>query len=314
MTFYRAKKSLIKENSLLLSLACITAMGILLAYSGEVRLGIYNGLLFSFTTVIPTLFPFFVLSELLTVCFDVEQGGIGASLFRRCFGVNGEGIKAFVLGSVCGFPVGARISAELYDKKIINKDEMQSLVGFTNNPSLAFVISGVGGGILKDIKGGILLYISLVFSAILTGMIYKCKRPNTEIVGQKPRQSYNFATSIKNAGLNSITVASCIALFSGILGISSVIIKSEPVTIGLSILLELSNSVKQIAASEILGEGVKRILIAASLGFSGFSVHLQAFSFLPKDFSYMKYLLSKATQGILCALVYLISSTIFTHF
>ena len=49
-------------------------------------------------------------------------------LFEKLFKINGEGVGAFLLGLICGFPTGVRITKELFENGRISKDEFERLV------------------------------------------------------------------------------------------------------------------------------------------------------------------------------------------
>ena len=104
-----------------------------------------RGLTLCAKTVIPSLFPFMVITELLVSSGAGEAlGRLFSGIMRRIFGISGAGASALFLGSMCGFPVGARTAVSLYDKGVISKSECQHLLTFTCNPSSAFLITAVG--------------------------------------------------------------------------------------------------------------------------------------------------------------------------
>ena len=71
--------------------------------------GMTRGLKLCVSTVIPSLFPFMVLSELIVSSGAVVPvGKLLSRPFRWLFGIRGEGSVAVLLGALCGFPVGAK--------------------------------------------------------------------------------------------------------------------------------------------------------------------------------------------------------------
>ena len=106
---------------------------------------IKNGLLLCANTIIPSLFPFMVLSE---IAISAGIGDLLAKYLRapmsRLFGISGEGACAFLLGILCGFPVGAKSAVSLYDKGKISKQECEKLLSICNIPSMSFVVNIVG--------------------------------------------------------------------------------------------------------------------------------------------------------------------------
>ena len=72
-------------------------------------------------TVIPSLFPFFVLSSLLVSCGAADTlSHLLSPLMRPLFGLSGTGAAALGLGLCGGYPVGARTAAALADLGLLN--------------------------------------------------------------------------------------------------------------------------------------------------------------------------------------------------
>ena len=107
---------------------------------------IHQGLRLCVKTVIPSLFPFMVISELLV------SSGIGAALlrpvssvFKKVFKLPDTGCCAVLLGMLCGFPVGARCAVSALSTGELNREEAERVLLFSTNPSSAFLINAVGG-------------------------------------------------------------------------------------------------------------------------------------------------------------------------
>ena len=62
---------------------------------------------------------------------------------RPLFGVPGEGAFALIMGTISGYPMGAKIVADLKEKESVNKVEAERLLAFTNNSGPLFVIGAV---------------------------------------------------------------------------------------------------------------------------------------------------------------------------
>ena len=277
---------------------CIGLSVLLLTFSDVIRKSIYDGLVFSFTTVIPTLFPFFVLSDLWAYGLNFDDRGRPGRAFSYLFGISGCALSAALCGMVCGFPLGVKLAMELYNQKRIGRGEAERLCGFANNPSAAFVISGVGCGIIGSLKIGILLYFSVILSAIMVGVIFRRQEDASQKFKDISQQSFNLPTSIGSAGLASVNVTACICFFSAVIGLISHITKNDVASALISPFFEVTCSVKMIGESSLFSHRIGLPFIAFALGFSGFSVHMQAFTFFPPEISKGKYLLMKLIQGI----------------
>ena len=289
------KKGSLGKTSLIIFIVCSI---LFFAYSDALKNYILYGIRLSVVSIIPSLFPFFVISDYLYKNSDFSNDGFFCSLFQKIFGISGRGAVAFALGNLCGFPLGAKCAAELYQDGLITKDECERLVIISNNPSLAFVISYVGAGLFGSITIGIKIYLSIIFSSVILGLILRKKYRKNEYSTFIKRQNYNFSDSIKDAGVSSLTVSSFIIFFSGIIGILKELIKKPFWVLLFSSVLEVGGGVSEIANSSL--DSLSKLLLSAfSLGFSGLSVFLQAFSFLPSQISKYRLFTFKIFQAIL---------------
>ena len=276
------------------TITCIMLCFAMLCLSKEMKLGALEGIRLSSEILIPTLFPFFVLSDYWSKNFYISEKSVLSKLFVRLFHIPPCGLLAFITGIICGFPLGVKVACYLYDRDEINDSQLTNLCGFCNNPSIAFVISGVGLGIFGSVHVGVLLFISCSISAIICGVVFREKEIKMQKADNIPRQKFSLVESIKNAGLTSITISSYVIFFSAII----YALKKTPI---IASTLELCSAVKIISESQF-SVNQKLILIAFSLGFSGLSVHLQAFSFMGENVKKARYFLMKITQGLLTAM------------
>lgn len=289
-------------NISLISILCILLMPIMLFFSESIKRGAMLGLDLSLGTIIPTLFPFFILSD-LWVSYATIKGGIISKAYGRLFGVSGSSLPAYLLGSLCGFPLGIKAGVGLYERGYISKDELERLSGFANNPSAAFVISGIGAGLYKDIAVGTRLYIAVLISSFLVGLLFRSKGDffkNNDVI---LKQRFDLIKSIQSAGFSSLTVSCYIVFFSSVIGLLTEITKNPLILAIASSFLEITNASSISADLVISNPYVKYVITAFALGFSGLSVHMQVFALLPAEISKSKYLLMKLIQGILCSII-----------
>lgn len=108
----------------------------------KVFLGGCKGLVLWYKTVLPTLFPFMVISNLLinSEAILLIANKI-APFIRYLFHTSGAGAFAVIIGFLCGYPMGSKTIADLYTKNLISRQEASYLLSFCNNCSPAFIIS-----------------------------------------------------------------------------------------------------------------------------------------------------------------------------
>ena len=286
------------DTSFLSAAVFILSTVLLITHADAVTESVIFGIKLSVTSIIPTLFPFIILSDYMTARVVTNKKSLAKRSFERIFGIPGSSMWCFITGAVCGFPLGVRSAVELYQSGRISRDDLERLIGFVNNPSLAFVISAVGLGMCGSIGRGIMLYISVLISALLVAIIFAKKSEKTQNTDVNMEQNFTLVDSIKNAGLASISISSYIIFFSTAIGLARSITDSEIIILIFSSLSEVGNAASAITKSTYLPPVCSYGLLGFSLGFSGLSVHLQAMSFIPPEVSKKRYLIMKILQGI----------------
>ena len=131
-------------------LACLCLCGVLvwfLADAGDVRADTKDALVLCARSVIPSLFPFLVISSLLLFLgFGQLTAPWLAGLMEPLFRVPGAGSAALLLGLIGGYPIGAQTAAELYRGGLVTRAEAERLLAFCNNSNPVFLISVLGPG------------------------------------------------------------------------------------------------------------------------------------------------------------------------
>ena len=279
------------------SILCFFGTVLFILLGKPAKDGVRHGLNLSAKVLIPTLFPFFILSDYWISNYRANKKSIINKLFQRTFGINGEGISAYVGSLLFGFPLGVKIACSLFDQDRIDDKQLTVLCGFSNNPSAAFVISGVGIGMLGSVNVGLKLFLCCVISSVACGIFFRYRCCNSEVSGFNSWQKFELVDSIKRAGLTSISVTAFVTCFCTLITVISSFIRNKKLMAIISSLLEVCTAADLIVR---LNSPIKIPLLAFALGFSGLSVHLQAFSLMPKEASKRKYLAMKFTQGIIC--------------
>lgn len=131
-----------------------------------------NGLTLWATCVVPSLFPFFVITNLLSHTKVVSfTGKLLDKFMRPLFNVPGIGGFVFVMGLISGYPVGAKVVSDFRQEDLVTKDEGERMLAFTNNSGPLFIISSVGISLFGDTTTGLLLLCTHVLACITVGII-----------------------------------------------------------------------------------------------------------------------------------------------
>lgn len=257
------------------------------------------GLRLCAASIIPAVFPFMILSDLLVSSSSFEKSGFLRRCFEGLFGIGGAGITAFLSGILCGFPLGVKSAVDLYNEGHISKDEAERLIGFSNNTGPAFIIAGIGVGMRSSLRDGLLLYAALILSAIAVGALFRGEGSVSKYRELKQKARFSLTSSVKSAGINTLTICSFIVFFSVICGLIRCIVKN---TLALSFILpliEIGNAASFLGSAKI-DSVLSLSLTAFAASFSGFCVHLQAMSLLSgSDIRAKKYFVMKTLQGFI---------------
>lgn len=127
----------------ILCILLITCLILLVfTHPGVAASGCSLGLTLWYTAVLPSLLPFMILSNLLirTGLFRYLNP-LYAPVLKKLFGISAEGCYAVLLGFLCGFPMGAKVIADLVREQQLSVEEGNYLLGFCNNVSPAFFLN-----------------------------------------------------------------------------------------------------------------------------------------------------------------------------
>lgn len=115
---------------------------IMLVFPKAVFSGAKSGLLLWFQILLPTLFPFLLITSLLlsTGAIHYITSAFG-SMCSRIFGVSPNGSFAVLTGFLCGYPMGAKTTADLTVSHYISFQEGAYLLSFCNNTSPVFILN-----------------------------------------------------------------------------------------------------------------------------------------------------------------------------
>lgn len=104
--------------------------------------GASEGLLLWYEIIFPTLFPFLVVTSLLLAAGGLRFiAGLTGRFLCSFFCVSPNGSFAVLAGFLCGYPMGAKITADLLRSGRISQEEGSYLLSFCNNTSPVFILN-----------------------------------------------------------------------------------------------------------------------------------------------------------------------------
>ena len=118
----------------------ISQICFLLLYPQEAFAAAKEGMQLWLNVLLPVLLPFLILTGIL-IHTDVVGKLLKPAeiIWNKVLGVSAAGAYAVIAGALCGYPVGAKITSDLYENHQISKSEARYLLTFTNHASPVFI-------------------------------------------------------------------------------------------------------------------------------------------------------------------------------
>jgi sporulation integral membrane protein YlbJ len=132
------------------------------------------GLRLFFSVVLPSLLPFFIISEILLATGMVNFLGVFFEpLMRPLFDVPGVGSFVFSMGLAAGYPMDAVLTAKFRRQDLVTRIEAERLLAFSNSADPLFLLGAVAVGMFGRPQLGALLAVAHYGSGIVVGMLFR---------------------------------------------------------------------------------------------------------------------------------------------
>lgn len=286
--------------------------------------GATQGLLLWFNKVLPSLLPFIILTNILSRIDILSKiNKYATPVTKKLFNLPGDGLFAFIIGFISGYPMGAKTAALLLENGRLSRNEAQKVLCFCNNCGPLFIIGVVSSEMLGDVSLGYFMLFIQVFSALILGILLKAYTQPLDNDSRyyssvsKRNKDYSFSKifneSVQNSMDTIVYIGGYIIFFSVLTYIfknafpmdlfiqNNLISKDDsPIIFGIiTSILEISNGIYTMSSSP-----VSETLIATisfSIGFGGLCTYFQtSYILADSNLSLNTYLYCKLLQGILC--------------
>jgi len=259
--------------------------------------------------LIPTLFPFFIISDILiNYNFSSYIPKTFKDICKYLFNITDNMIIILILSIISGFPSNARNTRTFYDNGEISLDEANHILIFSHFSNPLFILTTVAVFFFGDKNVGWILLISHYLSNFLLGILFRNYFSHNDKISKKNNMDVDFGNIFVAAIRKSIDT---ILLICGIVTVFMLLssIVSNTFNFGSYNSMIVKGILEITIGIEALGKlGIpmiyKVVIASGFLAFGGFSVHMQVMSQIADtDISYKYFFIGRFYQMILAGLI-----------
>ena len=261
-------------------------------------------------TLIPSMFPFFVISDIL-INYNITEyiPKFVTKFFSWLFNIGEISTTIFFLSLISGFPSSARNIKNYYDKGMISLDEANHILLFTHFSNPMFILTTIAVFFLHNEKYGYIILISHYLGNFIIGILLR----NKSTIDNKnyTRDSYvcqNFSKTLVSSIKSSIdTLLLILGTLTAFLIVSSFIVNlfNLPLYEGVILkgILEMTMGLKDLSVLNI-SDIYKVVISTMFITFGGLSVHLQVISqIVDTDIKYVNFFGARIYHAMISGVV-----------
>ena len=226
-------------------------------------------------SVIPGMFPLLFLSSMLAC----ELSSYSIPLIEHILHIPTGSAGNFLIGLVCGYPVGAKLIQKEIDNRHINVPNANRMMIFCNNASPAFII-GILAPVFENVWFAISLWLIQIIGSILVGVLWP--EHDSETVIKRPMRSIGAGANMMESTKAISAICGWIILFGVLLAYLEAPLLSRLSSVPGALLngaLELTNGI--FALRNIYSPAIRFIICSILLSFGGLCIFLQTKSVAP---------------------------------
>ena len=315
-----------KKSTLILSTCLILFFIAILVISPKLCIeACYSGLNVWATNLLPALLPFFIFTRLLSEMGVVNScSRVFAPVTKKLYNTSGISGYIYSMSILSGYPVGAKLTSDLYNDKKIDYGQAHRIIAFTSTSGPLFVLGTVAIGMFSNIKIGYVVLISHFVGAIINGLLYRnymTKIPTSKVEKlDMPLTKTNLLEDTMYGSIKSIMiVGGYVSLFFMIITVLNHYNILSPINIVICKVLPflnpqivgaITNGIIELTKGCLdlstlnLAPKTAAIILSGLVSFGGISIFLQASTFLKSiNINLKYYFLQKITHALISVLL-----------
>ena len=287
---------------------------------------ILKSVTFSFSiwinNVFPSLFPFFMLSEILQYFGFVELiSELFKNIMGKLFKMRGECAFILIMSMLTGFPGSAKYTRNLYDKGFISKDEATKILTFTHFSNPLFILGTVSILFLNNKEVGFLILFCHYLGNLIIGLLFRNSFITNETKSKTSLKNaidnmhikrisnkISFGEMISNSITSSIdTLLMVLGTLTFFLVITTIIDNNLNINSYYQSILngffEMTQGLKYVSIEPIPLK-LKATISVMIISFGGLSVHMQIYGILSKTkISYLPFFTSRVMHAFISSFI-----------
>lgn len=278
------------KKQVLLTLILSGLVALITMFSSDAKEGAKLGWSLCENVIIPSLLPILILTNIIisSDCSKVFEIVFG-KVIGKIFSVPSSCAVAIIFGLIGGYPAGAVLTQQLYNRGSIDSKTAGRVMEFNFSGGIGFIIMVVGKACYGNGKIGALLLLSNILASLIVGIVTGLFEKR-DITNQTKNNSLPFmeamTKSVETSTKSILNMCAYIILFSSVNGIISLPGYINP-------MLEITNGI-------CTAENMPLDYCAFFLAFGGFCVHFQLIGII-NDFGmkYVRFLLYRFANAVL---------------
>ncbi len=258
--------------------------------------------------VLPSILPFMIFIKILTSLGALDK--LSKAFTKPCkllFKTPPVSALVFFTSIISGYPVGAKMTADLYENGKITKSDAYKMCSFCSTSGPMFIIGAVGASMLENKIYGYIIIIAHLLGALINGILWRKLKVKDEQVLQREsayKQKEDFSSIVIDSTLSLLSVGAIIAIFFVIITSLSPIFNLFPQKLACVFegLVEITRGCMDIAA--VFKSKWAVVISTFVISFGGLSTILQSQAMLAKlKMPTWLFIMQKITHAISATLV-----------
>lgn len=257
-------------------------------------------------SVLPCLLPFVFFTKVLSFLGTME--GLTKGFSRpvyKCFKTPAVSSYVFFMSIISGYPVGAKMTADLYNAGKITRSEAFRMSAFCSTSGPMFIIGAVGSVMMGSPSYGYIMFLAHVLGAFFNGFLYRnLNTSELPVEKEDNKAKQDLSSIVLDSVLSIVSVGAIIAIFFVVITSLSPLLSLLPAPLStfLAGLVEITRGCIDLSAT--LNARWAIVLATFVISFGGLSTCLQSLTMLDKiKMPVWLFVLQKLTHAILATII-----------